>query len=1006
MVTGTGERYVHRCSRICLFAYLSGIRGQFLILCLRGCRTLLNTAGPVDSAEDLEEDRMRKCTLGIVFLVVAMVALTLTGCFPKGDDGANPTALATANSPLPLPPGQGATVRFSIQIGPNTDSLVRPTIRLATDTASGTPTIATGTTTTATTTASVTVRFALTMIKVGQLPPNNTVVTEQIVPADNGIAEAVFYNVEPKPTLADVEIRGPANTGIDCIIGTATVRVANFHGAADLVPGENAIAVHPTQSRFRRDIIATTLKWLVLQNDLMPLTSGSTLVNMVERCVSYMDRGPVTAYADAQTLVREYLTRNWGIELNIASPTASFTFTAPATISVVLNVVDATGTVDALELYLNNTKITDLPSGQTTYTHEIASPTPGRYVLRAIAFNKPGELVASSVEVPFTVALPVIPPPVPTITITSPSNNATFTVGSSIPFTVVASGVTAAVDRIAKIVFYEGTNVIGEDAMAPYEYTWDNVATLATYVISARAIGRLDDNVATSADVSIGVVPVPTWNGTASYTSSADFAQGTMTGLENRSVTDQLQLSSSSTTLPFIWVPNSNEGTISKVNTRTGKELGRYRLAKVNNSSPSRTTVDMYGNCWVGCRETGTVVKVGLEENGPFVMAASGTIATGSVGGWIDRNGNGRCDTSRDTNNNGKIDSTEILPFGQDECVLLEVVLMKGRTEDVFVPGTYTGAYANNSWSFGPRGIAIDRHNNCWAGVYGTRMYYYLDGTTGRILKKIDVSRVNHSPYGAVVDRNGMLWSASLANHVLWLNTADDTFGVVNLSNYSYGITCDRNGNVYASGGSLRKIDGTTKTVLWSQSCSGSGVCTTDDGDVWVAGGQTYRYSSTGTRKAVISTNDAKGVSVGEDGMVWSVQYGAELIKINPSNNQIAVRYTIGAAHYSYSDMTGIVVRSNTTRLGTWNVVRDTGRDNTVWNNSRVNWTSVEPASTSITIKVRSSTDNVTWSAWETATRGQLLTATPGGRYLQIEAIFQVNSGNESPVLKDLTIGN
>ena len=49
------------------------------------------------------------------------------------------------------------------------------------------------------------------------------------------------------------------------------------------------------------------------------------------------------------------------------------------------------------------------------------------------------------------------------------------------------------------------------------------------------------------------------------------------------------------------------------------------------------------------------------------------------VGQWFDRNGNGVVDTSRDVNNDGLITDSELLPWGQDEAVLFEVVLIPGK---------------------------------------------------------------------------------------------------------------------------------------------------------------------------------------------------------------------------------------------------------------------------------------------------------------------------------------
>jgi len=111
------------------------------------------------------------------------------------------------------------------------------------------------------------------------------------------------------------------------------------------------------------------------------------------------------------------------------------------------------------------------------------------------------------------------------------------------------------------------------------------------------------------------------------------------------------------------------EGSVSKVDTRDGRELGRYRTGPDTLGSPSRTTVDLQGNCWVANRTTGSILKIGLYENGQY----------------LDRNGNGRIDTSQDTNGDGDITGAEVLAWGQDECVLAEVIVIPGK-EGTFVP--------------------------------------------------------------------------------------------------------------------------------------------------------------------------------------------------------------------------------------------------------------------------------------------------------------------------------
>ena len=468
------------------------------------------------------------------------------------------------------------------------------------------------------------------------------------------------------------------------------------------------------------------------------------------------------------------------------------------------------------------------------------------------------------------------------------------------------------------------------------------------------------------------------------YTLNADFDEGTLVGVEHDTVHDQLQLNKTATTLPFIWVPNSNEGTVSKVDTVTGKELGRYWTGPTSSGNPSRTTVDLQGNCWVGNRNTGTVVKIGLSENGQCV----------------DKNGDWFINTSHDANGDGNIDSTEMLSWTDEECILCEVLL------------GYSGS--------GPRGLAIDSSNNLWAGTNAERKYRYINGHTGAIIKTLNVPS-NHTPYGAVIDGNGILWSSGQDKKtILKLDPTTGTTSTLDMGHFVYGLGIDASNHLFVSGWQdyrLSRIDVTTSGIDWTKSHStmdGSrGVAvTTIDGDVWVANsdrGSVSRYDNNGNFKNEISVGSCPtGVAVDAVGKVWVCNYGDEYIKrIDPAGAggtgaiDLSKRI-IGGRHYSYSDMTGIVSRTITTKTGTWTVDFDSEVADTPW--GTVSWNSSEPTGTSVTVKVRSSNDQSTWSSWETATNGVSLSSTPDGRYIQIETTLQIQSGDVSPILYDLTV--
>lgn len=478
------------------------------------------------------------------------------------------------------------------------------------------------------------------------------------------------------------------------------------------------------------------------------------------------------------------------------------------------------------------------------------------------------------------------------------------------------------------------------------------------------------------------------------YTVDADFDLGAAVNVEHQTVHDQLQLATSLDTLPFIWIPNSGEGSVSKLNTITGKEVARYRVCGATNAQCSRTTIDQMGNCWVANRQRGTAVKIGLLEAGQYV----------------DRNGNGVADTSRDLNNDGEISGAEMLPWGQDECVIYEVIVIPGR-EGTYAPGTFPGPYADDYWNPGPRGVAIDRDDNVWIGTYNTCKYYQINNSTGQIVRTINT--VNHTAYGALVDRNGILWSSGNDKpYLLRLDPTTGAFTTVAVTHYCYGLGIDNANHLFVSGWQdykLSRFDLTTGAKQWTISIGKSkGIAVTPDGDVWTGNydnGVVSRWSNDGVNKANIPVGfSPTGLAVDSAGKVWALsEYDETVKRIDPTFNWVDLTKRVpGSGHYGYSDMTGIISRNITARVGSWTITHDSCALGTQW--GIVLWTANTPAGTSVTVRARSSDDLRTWSSWETAGNGVALAATPAGRFLQVEATIKIASDQGVPVLYDLTV--
>lgn len=90
----------------------------------------------------------------------------------------------------------------------------------------------------------------------------------------------------------------------------------------------------------------------------------------------------------------------------------------------------------------------------------------------------------------------------PVVSITSPSNGATFTSPASITINANASDSDGSV---AKVEFFNGSTKLGEDTSAPYAFSWTNVSA-GTYTLTAKATDNAGAS-ATSAAVSVTVNP-------------------------------------------------------------------------------------------------------------------------------------------------------------------------------------------------------------------------------------------------------------------------------------------------------------------------------------------------------------------------------------------------------------------------------------------------------------------------------------------------------------------
>jgi len=491
-------------------------------------------------------------------------------------------------------------------------------------------------------------------------------------------------------------------------------------------------------------------------------------------------------------------------------------------------------------------------------------------------------------------------------------------------------------------------------------------------------------------------------------------------------------------TFHFLYVANTNEGTVSKIDAESLVEAARYTSALSGNgvatgadALPSRTAIDPFGDVWVANR-----AHQGNNTQGSVTKIAGSAC--------MDRDSSGTIETSQDLNGDGLIDMDPgfVDPSGQglleyygdaDECILFTVALgAPGATLRAL------GLSATNEVY--PAGVVF-------VGAWEERRIYSLDGRDGSLIPSSNNPLdVDLRPYGAVVDSQETLWITQQAHDVLQairigrsgliksalLSHNGNAAGVIG----SYGIAVDELGRIWTGGYSGSASDRvnigtgvfrftptawdgnslpTDGTWAWIDPAEGSGFADSHSRGVSVHrdhNGKTWLWAGiTSGAVAVIDADtldvanlldppgDHQFIGVGPDFLVdpatgathiWAVSHIG-----NGSNSDIgeAVRITydyhshsvvgydtvtVGLNPYTYSDFTGYGLRNFTTRTGTYRIIiPGCATSVTTW--QKVVWEATVPDLTQVCVRAISLETN-DLSAIGTGATPPTCQGPPGGR--------------------------
>ncbi len=346
--------------------------------------------------------------------------------------------------------------------------------------------------------------------------------------------------------------------------------------------------------------------------------------------------------------------------------------------------------------------------------------------------------------------------------------------------------------------------------------------------------------------------------------------------------------------LQTLWVPNTDEGTVSKIDTDKDVELARYRTAL---GSPIRVAVDHAGDAWF--------LDGSVKGQAMLTKIAGDVSRCAAVSGSALRTSHGPSD---------------VRALGSDDCVVLRV--------PVGAKGDDARALAVDG-AVGPDG---DPAGQIWVGLAHAHAVVELDGATGKQLARVALPGV--APYAAAFGPWGDLWLIDRAGLLVHIDQGVSP-PAVNVKKVPFAcyalesLAIDPQGRILLSGGdcesvfSYDPVQERFRLANVPDLLTPRGISMRAD-EAWVAldSGELARVTQNPLRvvttfplaKGKLTPYEAAAIATDGTGRVWVASalggtHGNGLVTgFDPVHEQVMAQLSVGQGPRALGDMTGVAL--------------------------------------------------------------------------------------------------